>query len=75
MSDFEERDPELGDVLAETAKRLAAIERIQGRERDDALVLVEAYAGPYVLAFFHEIERLDTLISRLRAESINKQKE
>ncbi|HEV7767938.1 MAG TPA: hypothetical protein VGQ76_23245 [Thermoanaerobaculia bacterium] len=68
MSYPEERDPALGDILAETARRLAALRRIHGRERDDALVLVEAYVGPYVLAFFHEIERLDTLVSRLRSE-------
>lgn len=65
MSYPEERDPELGDVLEEVSRRLKALESIRGRERDDALVLVEAYAAPYALAFFHEIERLDALVAKL----------
>ena len=68
MSYPEERDPELGDVLEEVGRRLSAIESVRGRERDDALVLVEAYAAPYALTFFHEIERLDALVAMLRSD-------
>lgn len=57
-----ERDPELSDVLGEITRRLDALAPLRGPKRDDALARVEAYAGPYALAFVHEIRRLDAML-------------
>jgi hypothetical protein len=61
------RDHALADVLDDIARRLASISHICTRDYDDALVLVEAFAAPYALAFFHEIQRLDALVANLKA--------
>jgi hypothetical protein len=58
------RDPELEDVLADLEERLREIEHVRTREYDDKLAVVEALAGPYALAFLHEIRRLDNMVRR-----------
>jgi predicted ATPase len=70
MTATNERDPELSDVLDEVARQLDAIASITGQARDDALARLEAYAGPYALAFVHEIRRLDALLTTDDASSV-----
>ena len=72
MDHPEERDPELGAVLTEVSRRLAALETTSSDERDRALVFIEAYAGPYAIAFFYEIERLEALIATRRTHATSR---
>lgn len=60
------REYELQDVLEDLGARLTRIEDVCGREHDDRLAEIEAVAGPYALAFYYEILRLEKLIPRTR---------
>lgn len=55
----EGRDPELATVFDTVDQRLRDIETLRGPAYDLALAWVEAFAAPYVLAFFYEIQRMD----------------
>ena len=44
------------------ARELRRIDSLRGPARDEALTVLEQYAGPYALALFFEIERLDTVL-------------
>lgn len=56
------RDPELEDVLLDLEGRLASIADLRGRTYEDRLAVIETLAGPYAIAFLHEIRRLDALV-------------
>jgi hypothetical protein len=64
------RDSEVAELLQAIRQRIEALEAIRGPERDEALVLVEAYAAPYALALFYEVNRLDSLIPRLLRDAL-----
>jgi hypothetical protein len=62
------RDTEIQRVLARVARELRRIDSLRGPARDEALTVLEQYAGPYALALFFEIERLDAVRMRVCVE-------
>jgi hypothetical protein len=58
-----ERDPELQDVLTSIAVRLAALDGLNGPERDAAYAEVEKLAAAHALSLFFEVQRLDALLT------------
>lgn len=65
------RESELYEVIAAIEARLAGIAHIRTREYDDNLDAIEAQAGPYALAFLYEIRRLERLLWRGLARTLD----
>jgi hypothetical protein len=53
------RDAEIQLVLTRITRGLRRVDSLRGPARDEALTVLEQYAGLYALALFLEIERLD----------------